>query len=63
MTQLPLSVRPRLAKAGTAVFAHSSGALYPVAASPKQERSMSVSMMPGLKATAARPLGNSWDRD
>src|SRR5687768_12279702 len=58
---LPLSCGPSLSKNGTAVSAHSSGLGYDDALLPKQLRSMSVLMIPGLSGTAAMPLGSSAD--
>src|SRR5262245_8627867 len=57
---LPLSAGPRPRKNGTADSAHAAGSGYSDDDSPKQLRSMSVSMMPGFTGTAARPPGSSW---
>ena len=56
----PLSAGPSDSNRFTACLAHSAGFSYPPADCPKQDRNMSVSITPGLKATVVRPLGNSW---
>lgn len=59
----PLSFGPRVRRKGAAAAAHASASGYSAAAAgPKQERSMSVLMTPGLRAMAARPGGSSWAR-
>src|SRR5262245_2332781 len=62
-TGRPLWLAFKLKMYGTAHFAHSLGVGYSAAPLPKQLRSMSVLMIPGLSGTAAIPLGNSCASD
>jgi len=54
----PLCSAPSDRKNGAARSAHRSGVGQAPAPSPQQERSISVSMTPGLTATAASPFGH-----
>lgn len=56
---LPLSLGPSFNRNGIAAFVHSPGPRKLDARVPNVLRSMSVSMMPGFRATAAKPLGSS----
>src|ERR1035438_6082006 len=63
VTGFPFSFGPRRRIKGAAVSAHSVGVGYPEADCPKELRSISVLMMPGLSGMAAMLEGNSCASD